>query len=159
MDKAIRVAESVAHRSRVPTRNALTTARRALPLWAGIALALLLALTAAACGRAQKPAPATQDGFSVTFATEPATPKVGDGVIVLKLVNPAGQAVDNARVEVEANMSHAGMVPVKAQAPGGQAGAYRIPLRWTMAGDWYVDVRFTLPDGGAVARRFPVTVR
>lgn len=136
--------------------NALRRLRRALFL----ALLLLLALgLAAGCGRAGKSSPETKDSYTVTFATEPAAPVVDEGVVLLTLADPTGRPVSDAQVTLEANMSHAGMVPVNASASGGQGGVYRVPLRWTMAGDWYVDVRFTLSDGQIVGRRFPVSVK
>jgi hypothetical protein len=66
--------------------------------------------------------------------------------------------VDNAQLAIEANMSHAGMTPVMADGAAGKGGVYRVPLTWTMAGDWYVDVKFTLPDGQTITRRFPLQV-
>lgn len=124
-----------------------------------LALLLLLALGLfAGCGRAQN-SPETEDNFTVTFATEPMAPAVGEGVVLLTLADPAGQPVSDAVVAIEANMSHAGMAPVNASASGGQGGVYRVPLRWTMAGDWYVDVRFTLADGQVIGRRFPVNIK
>lgn len=136
--------------------SALRRHRRAL------LLCLLLVLVAgplAACGRAEKGSAETQDSFKVTFSTEPAPPVTGAGTILLTLHDAAGHPVDSAKVAVEANMSHAGMVPVHAEAAGGPGGAYRVPLRWTMGGDWYVDVKFILPDGQVVGRRFPTRVR
>ena len=50
------------------------------------------------------------------------------------------------------------MVPVSGSATAGQGGVYRVPLTWSMRGDWFVDVKFTLPDGQIIARRFPVSV-
>jgi hypothetical protein len=120
-------------------------------------LGVLLLL--AACGRAQQANPTTHDSFAVTLATDPAPPVMGDAAVVVTLHDAAGQPVDGARLAVEANMSHAGMVPVMGHADAGQGGVYRVPLQWTMAGDWYVDVKFTLPDGQIVTRRFPVTVQ
>ncbi len=136
-------------------RNALRRLRKALFL---AVLALLALVLIAGCGRAGG-SPETTDSFTVTFATEPAAPVVGAGVVLLTLADPAGQPVNNATVAIEANMSHAGMVPVNAQATGSQGGVYRVPLQWTMRGDWYVDVRFTLPDGQIVGRRFPAIVK
>lgn len=136
-------------------RNALRRPRRALLL----ALAALLALgLIAGCGRAGG-SPETKDNFTVTFATEPAAPVMGAGVVVLTLADPAGQPVTDAAVAIEANMSHAGMVPVNAEEVGGEGGVYRVPLEWTMRGDWYVDVQFTLADGQIVGRRFPAIVK
>ena len=73
---------------------------------------LLLLLALAGCGRMQNANSTTQDAFGVTLTVEPAQPVVGDGVVVLTLRDPSGQPVDGAQLTVEANMSHAGMVPV-----------------------------------------------
>ena len=140
---------------RKPSCNALRVSRRAF-LGVGLALVGLLIV---GCGRAQHAAPEANDGFTVTFATEPAAPAVGDGSVVVTLTDASGHPVDGAQLAVEANMSHAGMTPVNAVATGSQDGIYRVPLAWTMSGDWFVDVKFILPDGQAVARRFPVNVQ
>ena len=97
----------------------------------------------------------------MTLATDPA-PRLGGRrrarAVIVTLRDAAGQPVDNAQLAVEANMSHAGMTPVIANGTSGKDGVYRVPLTWTMAGDWYVDVKFTLPDGQKITRRFPVSV-
>ena len=120
----------------------------------GVAMLLLLA----GCGRAQQASPATQDSYVVTLAADPAPPVVGDGAVSVSLHNATGTAVNDAQLAIEANMSHAGMTPVMANGAAGKDGVYRVPLTWTMAGDWYVDVKFTLPDGQKITRRFPVQV-
>jgi hypothetical protein len=119
---------------------------------------LMLLLLLAGCGRVQQANPSTQDSYLVTLATDPAPPLVADGAVIVTLRDAAGQPVDGAQLTVEANMSHAGMAPVFGSASAGQGGAYRVPLKWSMGGDWFVDVKFTLPDGKIVARRFPVSV-
>jgi hypothetical protein len=55
-------------------------------------------------------------------------------------------------------MSHAGMTPSFGRVVSEQAGEYAIAIPWTMAGDWYVDVKATLADGRVIARRFPISV-
>lgn len=126
------------------------------PIGVGVVLVLVIL---AGCGRMQQGDPTTRDNYRVTLAMEPSPAAVGPGVLAVTLKDDAGQAVDGARLEVEANMSHAGMVPVLAGTAESQAGLYRVPLRWTMAGDWVVDLKFTLPDGRQVARRYPVGVQ
>ena len=140
---------------RKPARNAWRLWCRAF-LLVGLALVGVMAV---GCGRAQHAAPEANDGFTVTFATEPAAPAVGDGTLIVTLTDASGHPVDGAQLAAEANMSHAGMTPVNAVATGSQDGVYRVPLAWSMSGDWFVDVKFTLPDGETVARRFPVNVR
>ena len=120
----------------------------------GVTLLLLLA----GCGRIQQANPAPPDSYMVTLTADPAPPVVGDAAISVTLRDAAGQPVDNAQVAIEANMSHAGMTPVMADGAAGKDGVYRVPLTWTMAGDWYVDVKFTLPDGQKITRRFPLQV-
>lgn len=120
---------------------------------------IIIFLIAGGCGRAQKSGPETQDSYQVSFAVEPAQPVVGPSTLVLTLADASGEPVTNATVAIEANMSHAGMVPVNAAATDGQGGVFRVPLAWTMGGDWYVDAKFTLPDGKIVIRRFPVVVK
>ena len=135
-------------RQTVPRRS-----RRAVCLL-GVALLLLLV----GCGRVQQANPTTLDSYVVTLAADPAPPVVGDAAVSVTLRDAAGQPVDNAQLAIEANMSHAGMTPVMANSAAGKDGVYRVPLTWTMAGDWVVDVKFTLPDGQKITRRFPLQV-
>jgi YtkA-like len=123
-----------------------------------VGLVLLLALLAG-CGRMQQVNSTTQDAYGVTLVIEPSPPAVGPGTVIATLKDETGRPVDGARLEIEANMSHAGMVPVLASTAESRAGVYRVPLQWTMAGDWYVDLVFTLPDGSRVVRRYPVGVK
>jgi hypothetical protein len=134
-------------------QTALRDCRRAVCLL-GVVLLLLLA----GCGRVQQANPAAPDSYAVTLAADPAPPVVGDGALSVTLRDAAGRPVDNAQLTIEANMSHAGMTPVMANSAVGKDGVYRVPLTWTMAGDWYVDVKFILPDGQKITRRFPVQV-
>jgi hypothetical protein len=140
-----------------PPSNALRQPRRAFLLaW----VLILLLVGAWGCGRSQSAAAVeTQDDYQVAFATEPAAPVQGDGIVVITVKDKTGQPVDNAQVSIEANMNHAGMTPENAEGATGEAGIYRLPLTWTMGGAWYVDVRITLTNGETLRRRFPVDVK
>lgn len=136
----------------VPT--ALRVLRRAVLLGGVLALAWGLS----ACGRVER---VTQpdDGMVVTLAVEPTPAVVGDARLIVTLADRDGKPVEGARIEVEGNMNHAGMKPEFGRAEGGQGGRYVVPIRWTMSGAWYVDVKATLPDGRTINRRFPLNVR
>jgi hypothetical protein len=123
-----------------------------------VLLAALL-FAAAGCGRVQTPTPAASDQVTISMLVEPSPPAPGPTTLVFSLRDRAGQPISDARLEVEGNMSHAGMAPVKGVLAAGQNGIYRIPFEWTMSGDWLVDVTFTLKDGTRLTRRFPVAVK
>jgi len=55
---------------------------------------------------------------------------------------------------LEANMSHAGMVPVFADAREEEPGRYQSTMDLSMAGDWFILVHVTLPDGRRLDRQF-----
>lgn len=95
-------------------------------------------------------------GLSVTYRLDPAPPRVGEAELELRLIDPAGQPVPAAQVEVEANMNHAGMTPTFATLTEAEPGRYDGTLRFTMAGDWYLAVEVTLPDGRRVERTLDV---
>lgn len=141
----------------LPLRS--TSAARRARRWAVllVGLGVLLAVSAG-CGRVQRGTP-PPDGFTVTLATEPASPVVGSGTLIITILDEAGQPVNGAQLEVEGNMRHAGMKPVFSRSEGGSGGRYVVPMQWTMRGDWYVIVKATLPDGRVITREFPAAVR
>jgi hypothetical protein len=94
----------------------------------------------------------------MTMVAQPSEPGVGDGTLVVALRDPAGNPVTGAGLQVEGNMSHAGMKPSFGKVTGEDAGQYIVAIPWTMGGDWYVDIKATLADGRVIARRFPITI-
>jgi len=118
----------------------------------------LIVLLAAGCGRIQTdPSPESTD-ISVEFSVEPAEPAVGPAQLRITVTDGDGQPIDNATLDIEGNMTHAGMTPVFTQVTGGENGQYVIPFEWTMGGDWIVTVEVALEDGRTVSRQFPVVV-
>jgi hypothetical protein len=114
-------------------------------------LALLLLLLGG-CRRAGGDLPDIQ----VDLALSPDPPPVGQVRVVVSLSDVAGQPVSEAQVELEGNMTHAGMVPSLAQAAETAPGRYEAPLEFSMAGDWFILVRATLPDGRKLERQVDV---
>lgn len=98
----------------------------------------------------------THADVSVAHEFEPRPPRVGPALVTLRVTDASGRPLGGARVRLEANMSHAGMRPVFAEAGETEPGRYRAELEFTMAGDWVVLVRLDLPDGRKIERQFDV---
>jgi hypothetical protein len=89
----------------------------------------------------------------------PTPPAVGPARVIITLNDTLGTPVEGALVVVEGNMIHAGMVPVVETAQAEDPGRYGISaFTFTMAGDWVLDLRATLPDGRWVRTRHPTNV-
>jgi hypothetical protein len=116
--------------------------------WLGLLLVLLLA----SCGRGGKDLP----DVAVELIIEPSPPQIGPAVITATLRDAEGQPLAGSTVELEATMSHAGMVPVFAQAMEVAPGRYEASLEFTMGGDWFILVHANLPDGRAMERKIDV---
>lgn len=116
--------------------------------WLGLLLVLLLA----SCGRGGKDLP----DIAVDLIIEPSPPQIGPTLITATLRDAEGQPLTGSKVEVEATMSHAGMVPVFAQATEVAPGRYEASLEFTMGGDWFILVHADLPDGRRMERKIDV---
>jgi hypothetical protein len=90
--------------------------------------------------------------INIDIQVLPNPPQVGSATISLTFTDPEGQPVTGAEVELEGNMSHAGMAPVFTQATEVAPGQYEAPLEFTMGGDWFILVKATLPDGRTLER-------
>ena len=78
----------------------------------------------------------------------------GDGEVFVTVVDADGTVIDDATVLLSGTMTHEGMMPIAAEANAFENNAYQIPLRWTMAGEWQVTIRATLPDGSVIEKDF-----
>jgi hypothetical protein len=117
-------------------------------LWLG----LLLLLLVAGCGRGSSDLP----DVAVALTLEPDPPRIGPALVTVVLGDADGLPITGARVELEGNMSHAGMVPVLASASEMAPGRYQANLEFTMGGDWFILVRADLPDGRSLERKVDV---
>jgi hypothetical protein len=114
---------------------------------------LLLLLTACGTRNSQQ----TSDGdIRLMVAIESTT--VGPTSLIITVTDAAGAPINDAAISVKGDMSHAGMVPVLADATGGDKGVYKMPFEWTMGGDWVVTVEATLPDGRSTTQQFNYTI-
>ena len=115
-------------------------------------LLILIFVLSFACQKTAKP-----PDITLQYEIAPQPPRVGAATIDLKLTDKNGAAVGGARVDLEGNMSHAGMAPVNGEAKEIETGKYRGTLQLTMAGDWIVLVHITLPDGQKLQRQIQLS--
>jgi hypothetical protein len=78
-----------------------------------------------------------------TEEISPQPPRVGPVTLTIRITDLSGTAVTGAQVSMEAEMSHAGMVPVFADASEIEPGRYQATMKLSMAGDWRVTVHVT----------------
>lgn len=110
---------------------------------------LIILLLAAAC-RQQSIAPADIQLELTTTNT-----LIGDTTLLLAVTDSNGNAIaDPGALRVRGDMSHAGMVPVFAEADQSNNGIFSLPFTWTMAGGWIVEASLTLPNGELASETF-----
>ena len=108
-------------------------------------IVLALALALVACAPPSEGDADPRRPITVALLEQPA--RVGPAVVE---VRPQfdGAAVSGAAVRVVGDMTHAGMVPVVADATDVGSGVYRTDdFLFDMAGDWVLSVDVTYPDG------------
>jgi hypothetical protein len=120
------------------------------------ALFVALALALAACEPPSEGAADPRRPIEVSLLERPA--QVGPAVVEVR-PRLDGAAVAGATVRVVGDMTHAGMVPVVADATDVGGGVYRTrDFLFDMAGDWVVSVDVTYPDGTVRATSLAVSV-
>ena len=116
-----------------------------------VALSVWLAIVQG-CSQRSEQAP----DLTLAHEVSPQPPRTGQVTITLRLTDTSGTAVTGARIKLEGNMSHAGMAPVFVDATETEPGRYRSIMELSMAGDWHVSARVTLPDGRQFERQFEI---
>lgn len=94
--------------------------------------------------------------IAVALLDSPA--RVGPAVVEVR-PQLDGAPVAGATVRVVGDMTHAGMVPVVAEATDAGGGVYRTnDFLFDMAGDWVLSVDVTYPDGTVRSSSLAVSV-
>jgi hypothetical protein len=112
--------------------------------------AVLALVTLTACGQ-QTAAMTTPIDVDIAMRVEPEPLAVGEMTLIVTLTDSSGSRVDGAKLQVYANMDHAGMTPVEREVNESTNGEYHVPFEWTMGGGWIVTVTAQLPDNGGEA--------
>ena len=98
------------------------------------------------------------DGIRIVLVAPLFPPPAGDGRLTFRVTDESDQPIDTAALSIRGDMTHAGMLPIEASIAGGNGGLYRVPVRWTMAGDWIITVEAKLSDGRRATRTFDMPV-
>jgi hypothetical protein len=99
---------------------------------------------------------ASPPAITLEHAISPDPPRIGPTLVTLRLADTTAKPVSGARIVMEADMSHAGMAPVFAEAKEIGAGQYLAQLRFEMAGDWVILLHVKLPGGQTLERQVNV---
>src|SRR5437870_217773 len=97
-------------------------------------------------------------GFSLTFNTVPETPKAGETLLRLKVIDPAGYGATNAQVVFVYTMPMPGMMESKVKATHAKDGRYEAKAVLGMGGTWVVTANVTLPNLPPISEKFQLTV-
>lgn len=109
-------------------------------------------LLGAGCSRQVEPSPVV----AIEHEISPEPARVGPATVALRLSDATGKPITGARIAIEADMSHAGMSPLFAEAKETERGRYQAHLEFQMAGDWVILLHVTLPDGKKLERQIDV---
>lgn len=102
--------------------------------------------------------PETADTARLSWTVSPDPPRVGPAVLALSLEDLQGRPVNGARWQVEGDMTHPGMRPIRAIVAPPAGGRYEARLHFTMAGDWVLLVRADWEVGRSLERSIPLRV-
>ena len=119
-------------------------------VWKARALAACCALLTACSGSS-----GSSTSVHVELSFDP-LPAIGDSTCIVAVHDASGAPLSGARIEIEGNMNHAGMVPVLATGTETSKGVYSAPFEFTMGGDWIVLLHIELADGRVVDEVFDV---
>ena len=117
-----------------------------------LSIAVTVALFGAACRRSAD----SSNQFTIEREITPLPVRVGPVRVTFRVLDRASKPVEGAHISVEADMSHAGMSPVFADAKEIQPGRYQADLSLDMAGDWVILLHGALASGEKLEGQFDV---
>lgn len=146
----------------IPSRPSPSQLRSRLrQLWPILTIAVLALVLAGCRGQAATTSGAggttQQSGPYMGLQITPHPHTVGPAEVTVELKDANDAPIENATIQVEGNMSHAGMVPVISEAHAIGSGRYVTrDFEFTMGGDWFIIVTATLPNGERISQQFDV---
>lgn len=123
-----------------------------------VRLFCLLCLAGAGMAACRQSSTATDAAPTIELIAPLCSPPVGAGEVVVRLSDAAGAPIDDAHLSLRGDMTHAGMIPMLAESDGGADGLYRVPVEWSMAGEWVLTVEAVLADDSRAVQEFDLSV-
>jgi YtkA-like len=117
-----------------------------------VGFACVAVLLASGCSKQVAP----RSDVAIEYGISPQPVRVGPAVLTVKLSDAAGAPVAGARINLEADMSHAGMASVFGETREVAPGQYQGSLAFAMPGDWGLLIHVTLPDGRKLEREVSI---
>lgn len=93
-------------------------------------------------------------GYTLIFTTLPETPKAGEVLLRLKVMDQTGKPVTNAQVLFVSTMPMPGMTDSKVPARHTKDGLYEGKAMFGMEGIWVVTANVTIPGRPPIAEQF-----
>ncbi len=117
----------------------------------GLRVVIILALILIAAGCRQQQLSSSDVKLDVSASDL----RVGETTLLVHVHDKDGNSIEKpGSITVRADMNHAGMLPVFAEAENSLNGVFTLPFEWTMAGGWIVEASLTLESGEIVTQTF-----
>ncbi len=95
----------------------------------------------------------------LTLTTQPAAAQVGNNTVMITVHDASGKEVDDAKVNVDVNMTTMNMGTQQGTATSQGNGQYAANTRFSMRGPWRISATATYADGKQAKKDFVVNVQ
>lgn len=97
--------------------------------------------------------------LQLRLTSDPFPLAVGSSNLLVSLTTGDGTPLSDAQIFVTGTFNHPGMIPLSGRGQPQQAdGMYPVRMRWSMAGDWVIDITALLPDETVIKEQYTVYV-
>lgn len=95
----------------------------------------------------------------ISLTTVPNPPSLGPTILIILVKDKKGNAVKNATVSFDLNMTTMNMGIQRGTATSQSDGSYAATGRLTMRGPWRVSIIVAMPDGNVMNKEFTINVQ
>lgn len=118
---------------------------------------IFIGVTLTACSTSA--APPTPNGIEITLKTNPETPQIGDGQLIVDVLDANKQPLDGADVEISMGMSSMSMGTQNGPANFQGKGRYVRPVTFHQKGDYTVRIWVNRSGQTLKTQDFPFTLK